>query len=148
MGTIKSFLLFSTLLLICSCHGCFRGVSDELLPNGGNPELISYLQGKWVLSTNDKVAMVIQRDSIIESNDSARTTKNLSYLFAGTADGYFTKDSVFDFTSQGGHGLSTDDFKLIENGDKSSDTITHLLAYVSRSRLVMTTHGKFTEFKR
>ena len=32
--------------------------------------------------------------------------------------------------------------------ESPSDTVTHLLAYVSRTRLVFSTHGKFAEFKR
>jgi hypothetical protein len=82
------------------------------------------------------------------NNDSLKSRRNLSYLFGGTAESYFTKDSAFDFLAESGRGLSTDEFKLIENGDSPSDATTHLLAYVSRSRLVISTHGKFAEFKR
>ena len=149
MRMTKSFLLFSILLSICSCHGCFRGVSDEILPKGGNPELISYLQGSWALTIDDKSLLQIKRDSIIEFySDTVKRAKNLSYLFAGTAESYFTKDSAFDFSSEGGRSLSTDDFKLVENGESPGDTITRLLVYVSRSILVINTKGKFAEFKR
>ena len=115
MRIVNFFLLFSIVLLVVGCRGCFRGVSDAVLPNGGNPELITYLQGTWVLASNEKSTIHIQRDSIIEVNDSARSTKNLSYQFAGTAESYFTKDSAFDFSSENGRSLSTDEFKLLEN---------------------------------
>ena len=82
------------------------------------------------------------------NNDSLKSRRNLSYSFGGSAESYFTKDSAFDFSFEGGRGLSTEDFKLIENGESPSDTITHMVAYVSRSRLVLNTHGKITEFKR
>jgi hypothetical protein len=149
MRTVIFLLLYSTLLLILGCRGCFRTVSDGIIPSGGNPELINYLQGTWALDSNDKLTLQIKRDSIQEFyNDTLRSTRNLSYVFTGTADTYFTKDSAFDFSSESGRTLSSDDFKLVENGEKSSDTVTHLLAYVSKSRLVIDTHGKFADYKR
>jgi hypothetical protein len=149
MRPSKSFLLFALLVSTCSCHGCFRGVSDELLPNGGNPELISYLQGTWAFTDNEKSVIQIKRDTIMEfNNDSLKSRRNLSYSFGGIAESYFTKDSAFDFSSERGPGLSTEDFKLVENGESPSDTMSHLLAYVSRSRLVFNTRGKISEFKR
>ena len=149
MKLVKFFLLFSTLLSICSCRGCFRTVSDEILPPGGNPELIEYLQGTWVLSSNDKLVLQINRDSITTwYNDSLRSTRNLSYLFAGTAESFFTKDSAFDFSRESGRTLSSDEFRLVENGSSPGDTTTHLLAFVSKSKLVLNTHAKFEEFKK
>lgn len=149
MKLVKFFLLFSTLLSICSCRGCFRTVSDEILPSGGNPELIRYLQGTWVLSSNDKLVLLIKRDSITTLyNDSLRSTRNLSYLFAGTAESFFTKDSAFDFTSESGRTLSSDEFRLVENGSSPGDTITHLLVFVSKSTLRINTHGTFADFKK
>jgi hypothetical protein len=142
-------LVFSIPLLICGCRGCFRTVSDAIVPSGGNPELITYLQGTWVLNSNDKLALQIKRDSILEFyNDSLRSTRNLSYVFAGTAENFFTKDSAFDFTSNSGRSLSSDEFKLVENGESSSDTVTRLLAYVSKSRLTINSHGNFGDYKR
>lgn len=146
---MKSFLQFSILFSICSCRGCFRKVSDEILPSGGNPELIRYLQGTWVLSANDKIMLQINRDSITGYyNDSLRSSRNLSYLFAGIAEKYLTRDSAFDFSSDSGHTLITDEFKLIENGQSATDTITHLLAYVSKSRLTIRTNGEFADYKK
>ena len=149
MQFIRSFLLFSTVSILCSCRGCFRNVSDAVLPSGGNPELVSYLQGTWALTSDNKIALQIKRDSVIEFyGDSATSTRNLAYVFAGTAESYFTKDSAFDFLAKDNRSLSTDEFKLVENGQASTDTTTHLLAFVSKSRLVLNTVGKFTEFKR
>lgn len=149
MRIIKSCLLFLILLPICSCRGCFRNVSDSVIPSGGNPELISYLQGTWVLSANEKSVVQIKRDSITHFyNDSLKSAMNLSYVFAGTAESYYTKDSAFDFSSENGQALLTDEFKLIENGENPGDTISHFIAYVSKSRLVINTHGKFADFKR
>ena len=149
MKLVKFFLLLSTLLSICGCRGCFRTISDEILPPGGNPELIKYLQGTWVLSSNDKLVLQIKRDSITTwYNDSLKSTRNLSYLFAGTAESFFTKDSTFDFLSESGRTLSSDEFRLVENGSSPGDTLTHLLAFVSKSALRINTHGTFSDFKK
>jgi len=107
-----------------------------------NPELISYLQGDWALANNGKFIFRIKRDSIIKiNNDSIRSANNLYYLFNGAANRYFTKDSAFDFHSASG-GLSTNDFKLVEVDKNSNDTIIHELAYVSKSRIDLSSLGK------
>lgn len=130
------------------CRGCFRTVAGELLPHGRNPELINYLQGTWVLTSNQQSTLQIKRDSIIQFvNDSVKNFKNLAYLFSGNADDYFTKDNTFDFWSDSGRTLSSHEFKLIENGN-GSDTITHFLAYVSKTKLIISTYGKFEEYNR
>jgi hypothetical protein len=149
MKIARILVVVSILLSVCGCRGCFRTVSDAVLPSGGNPELITYLQGTWVLESNDKLALQIKRDSIFEIyNDCLRSTRNLSYVFVGTAENFFTKDSAYDFTSNSGRSLSSDEFKLVENGESSSDTITRLLAFVSKSRLTLNTHGNFADYKR
>jgi hypothetical protein len=149
MRIITIFLFHSFLLPIVGCRGCLNRISEEIILPDQNPELINYLQGNWALTNDGKFIFRIKRDSLITIyNDSIRSANSLHYLFDGAASRYFTKDTSFDFYSANGLDLSTNDFKLVEVDKNSNDTILHILAYVSKSRIDMNSTGKFISLSR
>jgi hypothetical protein len=69
-------------------------ISEEMLLPDQNPELVTYLQGDWSVTQDNKSIIQIKRDSIIKIyNDTIRSVNTLYYVFSGAASKYFTKEN-------------------------------------------------------
>jgi hypothetical protein len=124
-------------------------ISEEMLLPDQNPELVTYLQGDWSVTQDNKSIIQIKRDSIIKIyNDTIRSVNTLYYVFSGAASKYFTKESSFVFSSVGEHSLTTYDFKLKEVNNNLPAIEWDTLVYVSKSRLDMISRGNIISFSR
>jgi hypothetical protein len=137
---IVAIILFAGFLVYF--YGGSKWFANGLMQPGKNPELITYLQGDWMLADQGKTVFRIKRDSLIRvNNDSTRSANSLHYIFSGEAGNYFTKDSSFNFSASG-DSLSNNNFILREVNEASDDTTIYSLLYVSKSKLKMISRGR------
>jgi hypothetical protein len=142
-------LVVSAILLFLYFRKDIQRFLEEISLPDRNPELVSYLQGDWVVNNDPKSVFRIQRDSIFEfSNDTLRSASSLYYVFTGAASKYFMNDSAFAFSSAGKNSLGSFEFRLKEVHNNLIQPIWDTLIYVSRSRLDMLSHGKSVSFSR
>jgi hypothetical protein len=142
-------LVVSAILLFLYFRKDIQQFSEEISLPDRNPELVSYLQGDWVVNDDPKSVFRIQRDSILEIyNDTLRTASSLYYVFNGAASKYFTNDSSFSFSSAGKNSLASFGFRLKEVHNNLTQPTWDTLIYVSRLRLEMLSHGKSVSFSR